>query len=222
MILPLSFGEKSAKAGKRIDMKTIHTVLLLCLLAIPRFANADVFDFSVNSFQEQDIGNTGVGGPYDILTLNSNSGNVSLTEGISTVAFLSTLTWQVGNTGSNSAGLHTGYNAVRNLTLDGVTLTFDQGFADLVGTSTDYVELGNTQTLTFNLGAAGQVDVTLLGTDVGTATSITSGVNAEFLLHDVPAPVPEPEALILLLTILGLVSLVANRKRLDHSGRTKS
>lgn len=203
-------------------MKKSYAPFLLCLLAIPQFAHADNFNFNIDNFQQQNIGNTGVSGGFDMLTLSANSGNVALTPGVSTVAFLSNLTWVVGFTGSNSTGLHSGYNAVRNLTLDGITQAFNQAFADLVGTDVDDLELGSSATETFNLGAAGQVDVTLLGTFIGTDTSITSGVNAEFLLHDVPAAVPEPGALLLLLTVVGLVGLAAKGKRLDRGFRHRA
>src|ERR1700719_4478877 len=128
------------------------TLLVAALFLIaPSFApaaNAFPFSYASTSSAYDDIGNTeGDVHGFDKLDLNGVGGTIASlgTFKIADVVF------STGNTGDTSLGNTYPVTVSQALTIDGVTHTITQQFADLIGWNSDYGTLAASSPVEFDL-----------------------------------------------------------------------
>jgi len=188
-------------------------VLTFCLWG-SRAARADNYTFSAGNFSRSNIGNVYGATGYDGLTLTGDSGSFSLNPGASVTLPISRVFFNVGYTGSNSAGPTTG-TAAFSVTLDGVMQTFNLPFTVDIGNYYDTLTLSS-NSLDFNLGRSGSVSLTALQFGPLASGGPTYGtLEGTFAT----SAVPEPAELTLFGTgLLGIAGLMALFRRGRRSG----
>ena len=190
----------------------LAAVLLTFCLWGSRAARADNYTFSIGNFSRSNIGNVQGTTGYDGLTLTGDNGSFSLNPGASVTLPISSVFFDVGYTGANSAGPTTG-TAAFSVTLDGVMQIFNLPFTVDIGAYYDTLTLSS-NSLDFDLGHPGSVSLTSL--QFG---PLASGGPAYGALEGTfsASAVPEPAGLTLfgigLLGIVGLMTLFRHKPK---------
>lgn len=193
--------------------------MMLCLFAGVTFGHpgnalAVLIDWSTGGYFQNQIGDT-IGSDFDKLQVIGSSGTLNLTENISTTAVINPYVFTVGyNAGYNSGAYFSSwYQMSRWLTVESIASAISNDYRAYIS-SGDSLLVNDSQTITFDLGEKGLLDVTSLGfsvLDVGIG-DYGGDMYATFFLHDVP-DVPEPSTLLLLGIGLGGLAVYGRRKR---------
>lgn len=125
---------------------------------------------------------------------------------------IGTLTFSVGNTGSNSVGRIVNGQVITNITANGATASIRFPWTVTIGSSHDSFQAFSGNMTTLDLGTSGWLDVTLHGwgyqSQGGVGAIISRPIYGDFELR---SSVPIPGAIWLLGT--GLVALIGLRRR---------
>lgn len=191
--------------------------------ARPASAQTESFTFSAGTFTDN-----AVGGSQDVLTISgatTPAGTVTLTSGTMSAPITIGQSSYSAQTSNNAGVSYSGSNVFLPFTLTGAATkshSLTQAYSGRTSGTDDNsstIFLTQGSVYTFDFGSQGQVDVrlqarSLFTTGYGAANPQPERVT--FLLHDVPAAVPEPPqfaALGMGALGLGVMTIRARRKR---------
>jgi hypothetical protein len=187
----------------------IHRTSAVALLA----ATAAALPAHALTIQVGSYTNTGIGAefatPYDSFTFGGGSATVAATP-TPTLVGLGQYSFDVG-WNCNSCNLTPSFDALIDVTVDGVTQQLDLPYAWYSNGPSDFLSVATPAPLLFDFGNAGTVTVAfdsigLLSSSIGT---VQGNVNAMVSA----SPVPEPETFALLLAGFAAIGFVARRRR---------
>jgi hypothetical protein len=183
-----------------------HGATALALAAVAGSAHA--VDIQVGSYEQTGIGSE-FATPFD--TFRFVGGTVTVAASSSPVAVtLGSYSFEVGPN-CYSCTLTPSFDAVIDLTIAGVTQTFDLPYAWYSSGPSDFLSFATPKPVTFDFDSLGLVTIAIDAPPLLSSAGATVYGNVTATVTT--TPVPEPTTLALLVSGLGAIGFVARRRR---------
>jgi hypothetical protein len=157
--------------------------------------------------------NTGIGAefasPYDNFTLTGQTVTIA-TPAAPVVVTLGQFSFDVG-WNCNSCTLTPSFDALIDLTVDGMTRQLDLPYSWYSSGPSDFLSFATPAPVMFDFGSLGLVTIAVdsIGTLTSTIGTVYGNVNATVTV----TPVPEPASYALMLAGFGVIAFVARRRQ---------
>ena len=157
--------------------------------------------------------NTGIGSefatPFDTLTITGQTVTVA-TPATPIVVTLGQFSFEVG-WNCNSCNLTPSFDALIDITVDGMTRQADLPYSWYSTGPSDYLSFATPAPVVFDFGSLGLVTIAidLIGTLSSAGSTVYGNVNATVAV----TPVPEPASYALMFAGFGIVAFVARRRQ---------
>ncbi|MEO8310900.1 MAG: PEP-CTERM sorting domain-containing protein [Caldimonas sp.] len=191
----------------------IRHIAAAALVSASAAATAQPVVIEVGSYANSGIG-AEFATPYDNFTLTGQTSTIAASAA-PTVFTLGTFLFEVGPN-CWSCTLTPSFNALLDVTVDGMTHQFDLPYSWYSNGPNDFLSFATPAPVMFDFGNLGLVAITIESLGIVSSPIGTVGGNVYGTIA--VTPVPEPGTYALLLAGLGAISVVARRRRPSAAG----
>ncbi len=191
-----------------MSLRSILRCAAVALVGAAAVGSAHAIDIQVGSYAKTGLG-AEFATPYDTFTFVGDAVTVAASPAPAVIT-LGSYAFEVG---PNCYGctLTPSFDAMIDLTIDGVTQPFDLPYAWYSSGPSDFLTFGKPDPVTFDFDSLGLVTIAVDAPP--TLSSAGGAIYGAITATVTTTPVPEPTTLALLVSGLGAIGFVARRRR---------